>query len=82
MEQIEKKTTILLTPNLYRRLSRLSRLTNKSMGQLLRDAAERQYFSGPSREKEEIVRQMAQMNAPVGEPEEIEAEILRGRLES
>lgn len=82
MEQIEKKTTILLTPNLYRRLSRLSRLTKKSMGQLLREAAERQYFSGPSSEKAEIVRQMARMNAPVGEPEEIEAEILRGRLES
>ena len=82
MEQIEKKTTILLTKSLYRRLSRLSRLTKKSMGQLLREAAERQYFSAPSSEKKEIVRKMAEMNIPVGDPEEIEAEIIQGFLHS
>lgn len=82
MEQIEKKTTILLTPTLYKRLHKLSRILGKSMGQLLREAAEKQYFSAPSVEKMKIVRRMAEMNIPVGSPEEIEAEILRGRLES
>lgn len=82
MEQIEKKTTLLLTQDLYKRLLKLSRMTKKSMGQLLREAAERQYFSAPVPEKREIVRKMASMNIPVGTPEEIEAEILRGALDS
>ena len=81
MENIEKKTTILLTPALHRKLSKLSRITHKSMGQLFRDAVENQYFSSVSSKKTDILQKMAAMNVPVGEPKEIEQEILRGRLE-
>lgn len=82
MEQIEKKTTILLTHTLHRRLLKLSHITGKSMGQLMREAAEKQYFSAPPAEKREIVRKMAAMNVSTGTPEEIKAQILRGFLES
>ncbi len=81
MEHVETKTTILLSKSLYGKLKRLSKLTKKSMGQLLRDAAEKEYFSAPSRDqKGEIVRRMSEMKVPVGTPEDIEAEILKGRL--
>ena len=82
MEQIEKKTTILLTRDLYRRLLKLSKIRKKSMGQLLREAAEREYFSAPSSEKKKIIRQMASMNVPVGSPQDIKREILKGFLRS
>lgn len=82
MELIEKKTTILLTPGLHRRLSKLSRVTSKSMGQLFREAAQQQYFSAPVTEKRKIVQKMAAMKVPVGNPSEIKVEILRGLLKS
>lgn len=80
METFEKKTTILLSQDLYKKLGRLSRISKKSMGRLLRDAAEKLYFSAPIPEKQQIVHKMSQMNVPIGSPEEIEDEILKGRL--
>lgn len=80
MELITKKTTILLSKRLHRRLQRLSKITNKSMGRLLRDAAERQYFAVPPDERAAAVKKMAAMQIPVGSPAEIKAEILRGLL--
>ncbi len=82
MEAIEQKTTILLTRSLKTRLARLSRITGKSVAQLLREAAENQYFSASPVEKKEIVRRMSSLHLPVGTAEEIENEILRGRLEN
>ena len=81
MESIEEKTTILLTRSLKKRLARLSRMTGKSVAQLLREAAENQYFSASPIEKKEIVRKMSSLHIPVGTPEEIEEEIVKGRLE-
>lgn len=80
MGNIEEKTTILLTRNLKRRLARLSNMTGKSMGRLLREAAERLYFSAPIDEKRAIVRKMASMQIPVGSPSDIAEEIARGRM--
>lgn len=80
-DPINKKTTLFLSRSLYRKLVKLSKITEKSMGELLREAAEQQYFSAPSEKKIKIVREMATMQIPVGRPEEIESEIEQGRLE-
>lgn len=80
MEAVEGKTTILLTKDLKRRLAKLSKISGKSMGQLLREAAERIYFSAPTPEKRAIVRKMSAMQIPVGSPAELEEEIGRGRI--
>ncbi|MBI2982432.1 MAG: hypothetical protein HYY44_09140 [Deltaproteobacteria bacterium] len=80
MESIEEKTTILLTKSLKVRLARLSKITGKSVAQLLREAAENQYFSASPVRKKEIVRQMSALNIPVGTPEEVEEEILAGHF--
>ncbi len=80
MERKEQKTTIFLSRRLYQRLRQLSKVTKKSMGELLRDAAERQYCSASAEDKASIVRKMGAMHLPIGTPEELEEEILRGRL--
>lgn len=80
MENIEKKTTILLTPKLHKKLARLSKISKKSMGQLLREAAERQYFSSYSPDKLEIVKKIASLNIPIGDVPTLKAEIGRGRF--
>lgn len=80
MEQKEQKTTIFLSRRLHRRLRQLSKTTKKSMGQLLREAAERQYCVTSSDDKHEIVRRMESMHIPIGTPDDIAHEILKGRL--
>jgi hypothetical protein len=44
-----RKTTILLTPDLHRRLARLARAGRTSMGELIRQACERAYGGEGSR---------------------------------
>ncbi len=43
MEQLTKKTTILFTPDLHRRLMRVAEQRHTSLGNLVRSACEQQY---------------------------------------
>ena len=74
MEKLTKKTTILLQPELHRRLTALARQRGSSIGELIRTACERQYGLGGSDDRMEAVRGLAALALPVGSPEEMKRE--------
>jgi len=74
MEKLTKKTTILLRPELHRRLTRLAEQRHTSVGDLIRTACERQYGLAGSEERMEAARALAALDLPVGSPEEMKWE--------
>lgn len=74
--ELSKKTTILLSPALHRRLSRLAKQRKTSLGDLVRRACEIQYASITPEEREEAVRDLAALSLPVGTPNEMKKESL------
>lgn len=68
MGNLTKKTTILLQPELHRRLTRLADQRGTSLGELLRSAAEEQYGLGGSEDRREAVRAMEALDLPVADP--------------
>lgn len=74
MENLTKKTTILLRPELHRRLTRLAEQRGSSLGELIRTACERQYGLGGSDERLRAARALAALHLPVGSPAEMKRE--------
>ena len=74
MEELSKKTTILFSPELHRRLKRVAEQRGVSIGELVRDACIAQYGISGSEARVRAVREMAQLQLPVGTPEEMERE--------
>ncbi len=74
MEKLTKKTTILLQPELHRRLTQLAEQRHTSVGDLIRTACERQYGLVGSEERLEAVHALAALDLPVGSPEEMKQE--------
>ncbi len=74
MEKLTKKTTILLQPELHRRLTRLADQRGTSLGDLIRSAVERQYGLGGSEERLRAARAMAALDLPVASPEVMKRE--------
>lgn len=72
--ELSKKTTILLSPELHRRLAELAEQRGVSMGRLVREACESQYGIVDSDTRRDAVEALAVMDLPVGEPEEMERE--------
>jgi hypothetical protein len=72
--ELERKTTILLTPALHARLQRLARTRGTSMGALIREAVEAQYGLTSMDERLAAVRELASLSLPVGTPAEMKAE--------
>jgi predicted DNA-binding protein len=72
--ELSKKTTLLLSPELHRRLTRLAAQRGVSMGQLVREACEREYGVGPVEDRIRAVRELARMALPVDTPEAMERE--------
>ncbi len=72
--ELSKKTTILLSPELHERLSRLAELRGTSLGALVREACEEQYGLRPPEERLAAVEELAELDLPVGTPEEMERE--------
>jgi hypothetical protein len=64
--ELSKKTTVLFTPALHRRLQKLAALRGTSMGDLVREACEQQYGLVEPEERLEAVRELAGMSLPVG----------------
>ena len=54
---------------------------NRSVGDLVREAVAVQYGVAGVKERVKAIEALARVNAPVGEPEELEAEIRKGALE-
>lgn len=76
--ELTKKTTILFSPELHRRLSRLAARQGRSLGDLVREACELQYGVVGSRAQVEAVEALAGLALPVGTPEEMKRESVPG----
>ena len=72
--ELSKKTTILLSPRLYSLLKSLSESTNRSIGDLIRSACEKQYGLHPEDEALEAADRLAAYHLPVGTPASMKRE--------
>ena len=72
--ELSKKTTILLTPDLHTRLTRLARQRGVSVGELIRTACERQYGLVSEELRSDAVRQLAALDLPVADPQAMKRE--------
>lgn len=66
--ELTKKTTILFSPDLHRRLSELAARRGRSMGDLVREACEIQYGVVGGSEQLAAVAALSQLGLPVGDP--------------
>ena len=71
---LTKKTTILLSPRLHSMLKAVSQATNKSIGELIRHACERQYGLYPESTAIEAADRLSAMSLPVGSPGDMKRE--------
>ncbi len=69
--ELSKKTTILFSPELHRRLTGIATKRGTSLGELVRDACEAQYgvIGGP--ERADAVRALEALHLPVGSTAEM-----------
>ena len=74
MDKLTKKTTILLQPDLHRRLTRLAAQRGTSLGELMRRACEKQYGIGGSEERIRAARAIGTLELPVCEPAQMKRE--------
>lgn len=64
--ELSHKTTILLPPELHRRLTALARERRQSLGRLVREACERQYGLADPQDRLAAVEALAALDLPVG----------------
>ena len=69
--ELSKKTTILFTPELHRRLAELAEREGSSIGELVRRAVVRQYGLAGGDERLAAVRQLAALRLPVDDVAEM-----------
>lgn len=72
--ELSKKTTILFSPELHRRLSRLAARRGVSLGELVREACEVRYGVAGSADRRAAVDALAALTLPVGTPAAIKRE--------
>ena len=80
MQTLTKKTTILFSPKIYRQLARLAKERGTSVGDLVRQAAIREYLLPDRKTRLEAAEAIAAMNLPVSDWPTMKREIVRGRL--
>lgn len=76
--ELTKKTTILLTPELHRRLSRLAKSRGVSLGQLVREACEVRYGVVGTASRLEAAGALAALGLPVAPPDVLKRESVPG----
>ncbi len=81
VKELTKKTTILFPPDLYSHLERVAKQQRRSVGDLVREAAEIQYGKGGVAERLRAVEALACLQSSTGEPPELEEQIRKGALE-
>jgi len=69
-----KKTTILFSPEMHRRLTDLAARRGRSLGALVREACEVQYGVVGGRDQEAAVAELAELALPVDTPEVMKRE--------
>lgn len=72
--ELSKKTTILFPPDLHARLLQLARQKGTSLGDLVRSACEKQYGLTTVEDRLVAVAALAELDLPVGTPEEMARE--------
>lgn len=72
--ELSKKTTILFSPELHRRLAQLAARRGRSLGDLVREACELQYGVVGSTDQAAAVAALARLALPVGAPAEMKRE--------
>ncbi len=75
MHMLSERVQVLLTPDQRSRVERIARERRLSVGAVIREAVET--YIAP-RSREEALRALQALNAPVADWETIKAEILRG----
>ena len=80
-ERMTKKATILFPPALYKEIEDEARQQGRSVGELVREAAMIRYGFGGVSARLEAVERLASLNDDVGDPEQLEDEIIRGATE-
>ena len=78
MTEKNKRTQVLLTEKQYKKLHELSENSKKSMGFLIREAVDTVYIN-KKKNKEKIIRKIANMDLPAGDWKEIKKEIIKGK---
>jgi predicted transcriptional regulator len=71
---LTKKTTILFSPELHRRLTELAARRDVSLGELVREACEAQYGLGGTTIRREAAAALAGFTLPVDEPAAMKVE--------
>jgi predicted DNA-binding protein len=66
--ELTKKTTILFSPELHRRLTELAARRGRSLGDLVREACEVQYGVVGGHDQMAAVNALASLRLPVGTP--------------
>ncbi len=72
--ELSKKTTILLSPELYEHLTRTAKVRGKSLGQLVREACEAQYGYVSTEDRLRAVADLRRLSLPVGSPRDMKQE--------
>ena len=72
--ELSKKTTILFSPELHRRLSRLAASRGVSLGELVREACEVRYGVMGTTSRREAVGELSGLALPVDSPEAMKRE--------
>jgi hypothetical protein len=80
-ERMTKKATILFPPALYREIEDEARQQGRSVGELVREAAMIRYGSSGVSARIAAVERIVELNDDVGDPEQLEDEIVRGATE-
>lgn len=76
--ELSKKTTILLSPRLYKMLKGESNSRGLSIGELIRSACEKQYGLSSESEALEAAERLSALNLPVGTPAAMKQESVPG----
>lgn len=74
MEQLARRTTILLTSELHDRMRRLARSRGRSLGDLVREACEEKYGSSGPEARLAAVRALGRLALPVASPAKMKRE--------
>ena len=72
--ELSKKTTILLSPELYELLTQTAKARGKSLGQLVREACETQYGHVSTEDRLRAVTDLRRLSLPVGSPLDMKRE--------
>jgi len=72
--ELSKKTTILFSPAVHRRLTELAARRGRSLGDLVREACAVQYGVVGGQDQRDAVAELAELALPVSDPASMKAE--------